>query len=121
MHKCKAPRIPPILSDNEFIINSRRKATIFAKYFSLQCKPLINDSVLPDITYLTENRLDGLVVTSEEIIFLIRNLNIGKSCGPDNISAHMLLLYDETVLSLKIIYQQILSTGIFSQFGNQQM
>ena len=36
MNKCKAPRIPPILSENEFIINCREKATLFANYFSLQ-------------------------------------------------------------------------------------
>ena len=114
MNKCKAPRIPPILSENDFVINGREKATLFANYFSLQCKPLINDSVLPDITYRTESRLVDITVTSEEILSLIRNLNKGKSCGPDNISAHMLLLCDETiVLPLKIIYQQILSTGIF--------
>ena len=112
-------RIPPILSENEFIIYCREKATLFASYFSLQCKPLINDSVLPDITYRTKSRLVDITVTFEEILSLIRNLNKGKSCGPDNISAHMLLLCDETiVLPLKIIYQQILSTGIFPDIWN---
>ena len=116
MNKCKAPKIPPMLSENEFVINCKEKADLFANYFSLQCKPLDNDSVLPGITYHTENQLDHITITSEEILSQIRNLNKGKSCGPDNLSAHMLLLCNDTiVLPLTIIYQQILSSGIFPQ------
>ena len=33
MNKCKSPRIPPILSDNNFIMNCKDKATVFAKTF----------------------------------------------------------------------------------------
>ena len=50
MNKCKAPKISPILSLNKFIINCKAKANAFANFFSFQCKPLINDSVLPNFT-----------------------------------------------------------------------
>ena len=47
-------------------------------------------------------------------VSLIRNLNKGKAHGPDDISAHMLILCDDTiVIPLKLIYEQILITGIF--------
>ena len=45
---------------------------------------------------------------------LIRNLNKGKANGPDDVSAHMLILCDETIaIPLKLIYEQVLATGIF--------
>ena len=33
-NKCNAPKIPPILSDSEFIINCKEKAVAFASFFS---------------------------------------------------------------------------------------
>ena len=33
MNKCKSPRIPAILSDNNFIINCKDKANVFANCF----------------------------------------------------------------------------------------
>ena len=48
MNKCKAPRIPPLLVDNKFIINCKEKANIFTQYFSDQCRPVNNNDVLAD-------------------------------------------------------------------------
>ena len=49
MNKCRAPKIPPLLVDNLFIQNCSEKARYFNNYFSQQCKPVINNSVLPII------------------------------------------------------------------------
>ena len=114
MNKCKAPKIPPILSHNKFIINCKEKADVFANFFSLQYKPMINDSVLPNLTPLTTSKLENIIISSDEIVSLIRNLNKGKAHGPDDISAHMVILCDDTiVIPLKLTYEQILTTGIF--------
>ena len=127
MNKCKAPKIPPILSHNKFIINCKAKANAF----SFQCKPLINGSVLPNFTLLTTSKFDNFIISSDEIVALIRNSNKGKANGdeivalirnsnkgkangdeivalirnsnkgkangPDDASAHMLILCDETI------------------------
>ena len=54
------------------------------------------------------------IISSDEIFSLIRNLNKGKANGPDDVSAHMLILCDETIaIPLKLIYEQVLATGIF--------
>ena len=42
MNKCKAPKIPPLLVNNLFILNCREKANLFTDFFSQQCKPVIN-------------------------------------------------------------------------------
>ena len=83
-------------------------------FLSLQCKPLINDSVLPNITLLTTSKFENIIISSDEILSLIRNLNKGKANGPDDVSAHMLILCDDTIaFSLKLIHERNLATGIF--------
>ena len=53
-------------------------------------------------------------------MLLIRNLQSGKANGPDDISARMLLLCDDSiVLPLKLIFKNILSTGIFPDLWNR--
>ena len=110
----KPPRISPILSNNNFIINCKDNATVFANFFSLQCKPMFNNSVLPNLTYVTNSRLVDIVISLDEIISLIRNLNKGKATGPDEISAQMLIMCDDSIATpLRIIYENILSSGIY--------
>ena len=47
MNKCKARNIPPLL-----VNNYGEKAKLLTDCLSRQCKPVINDSVLPDFSYL---------------------------------------------------------------------
>ena len=114
LNKCKAPNIPPLLVNNRFIVNCKEKAIEFATYFSEQCKPLINNSTLPNFNYITNARLDRILISEAEIITLIRGLDIGKANGPDEISARMLLICAETIVTpLKFIFDNILYTGIY--------
>jgi len=55
MNKCRAPKIPPLFINNIFIVVSKIKAKCFNEFFSLQCSPLINNSILPLFEYLTTN------------------------------------------------------------------
>ena len=114
LNKCKAPKIPPLLVNNKFIVNCKEKASEFAVFFAEQCKPLINNSTLPAFNYITNARIDRIIISEDEITNLIRSLNISKANGPDDLSAHMLHLCDEAIaIPLKIIFDNILSTGIF--------
>ena len=114
MNKCRAPKIPPLLVNDKFLINAKEKATAFINYFSLQCTLLVNNSTLPDLHYLTENEISDIRITSEDILPLIRGLNKNKSGGSDGISARMLSICDESiVLPLKLIFGNILTTGVF--------
>ena len=114
MNKCRAPKIPPLLVNNLFILNCREKAQYFNDYFSQQCNPVINNSVLPILGFLTNKRLDNITVKDNEIISLIRKINPNKATGSDGISGQMLLLCDESViLPLQIIFTNILTTSIY--------
>ena len=114
MNKCRAPKIPPLLVNNKFIVNCKEKVIEFAILFSEQCSPLTNNSTLPNFAYITNARLNNIVISEVEIITLIRNLNTGKASGPDGLSAHMLHMCDDTIaVPLKIIFESILSTGVY--------
>ena len=111
MNKCRAPKIPPLLANNLFILNCKEKAKHFNDFFSQQCKPIVNSSVLPILYFFTEKIIDHITVKNDEIISLIRKINPSKATGSDGISGQMLLLCDDSaILPLKIIFSNILST-----------
>ena len=61
MNKCKAPKISPLLVNNIFVLNYREKAELLTDFFSLQCKLVINDSVLPNFSYLANEKIDTYI------------------------------------------------------------
>ena len=75
MNKSKAPKIPPLLVNNLFILNCREKAKLFTDFFSQQCKPVINQGVLPNFNYLTNGTIEQIPIENEDIISSIRKLN----------------------------------------------
>ena len=114
MNKCRATKIPPLFVNNLFILNCREKARYLNDYFSQQCKPIINNSVLPILGFLTNKRIDHITIGNDEIISLIRKINPDKATGSDGISGQMLLLCDESIiLPLQIIFTNILTTSIY--------
>ena len=54
MNRCRAPKIPPLFDNGTFIVSAKEKACEFMKYFSAQCKLLVNNSILPEFQYLTD-------------------------------------------------------------------
>ena len=114
LNRSKAPKIPPLLVDNKFILDCKKKATLFTKFFCKQCSLICNNSVLPPISYKTNNRIDKFPISSENILTILHKLNANKATGPDDISAQMLLLCgDTTTIPLKILYDNILSSVVY--------
>ena len=114
MNKCRVPKIPSLLVNNLFILISIVKARYFNDFFSKQCTPINNNSVLPVLNFHTNKRIDQVTVENEEILSLMRNLNPNKSTGSDGISGKILLLCDDSVcLPLQIIFKNILSSSIY--------
>ena len=97
-----------------FILNCREKARFSNDYFSQQCKPLINNSVLPIFRALTNKKINHVTIGNDDIVSLIRKINPNKATGSDGISGQILLLCDESViLPLQIIFTNILSTSLY--------
>ena len=106
MTKCRVPKIPPLLINNQFILDCMEKAKHFNEFFSQQCKPVINSSVLPNFTFLTDKRIDQITIRNDEIITLIRNINPNKASDSDGISGQMLFFCDDSVVLPLTIYFQ---------------
>ena len=92
------------------------------KHFFLQCKPLQNNSTLPNFEYFTDNRLFHIPFSDDDILSIIRGLNTNKACGPDEITSKMINLCDVTiVVPLKLIFTNILSTGVYPDMWKDAM
>ena len=95
----KIPLIPPLLVDNNFVTNIQTKANIFNKFFAQQCTPLENSSVLPvNQKFLTQSRLNFIDINENEVLNIIRALNIHKAHGYDDISIIMMKMCDKSLL-----------------------
>ena len=114
LNKCKVPRIPPIFEGSNFITDCKEKATQFNNYFALQCTPFVTDSVLPPLTYLTNNKFSHFDISNDEVNNILKVLESNKAHGPDEISVNMIKLCGESISSpLRIIFQNIINTGTF--------
>ena len=64
----------------------KAKANIFNNFFAEQCTPLQNDSNLPsNQIFLTQSRLSSLDFHEDEILKIIRALNIHKVHDHDDV------------------------------------
>ena len=98
------PLIPPLLVDNNFVPDIQTKTNIFNTFFAEQCTPLNNSSVLPvNQTFLTQSRLNFINLNEDEILKVIRALNIHKAHGHDDISIRMIKVCDKSLLKPLII------------------
>ena len=80
------------------------KVNIFNKLFADKCRPLKNNSVLPKSQiFLTQSRLSTLHFNEEELIKIIRNLNVYKAHGHDDISIRMIKTCDKSILKPLIL------------------
>ena len=114
INKCRAPKIPPLLVNNMFILICSEKAKLFNDIIFKTVHTFTNSSVLPSLNLLTDKKIDHITIHFSEITSLIRNLNPNKATGSDGISGKMLLLCDNSVvLPLKIIFQNILVTSTY--------
>ena len=111
----KIPLIPPIIIDNKVIRNFREKANVFNIFFALQCMAIVNDSILPStIIYRTENRLSTISFKDEDVLKIIKSLNINKAHGHDDISIRLLQICGaEVVKPLSLIFKNCIQYGIF--------
>ena len=116
LNKCKVPKIPPLFEQGKFIIDCKEKASLFNEYFSSQCTPFVNDSSLPELTFLTNRRISNFDISLNEINDIISGLNTNKAHGPDLISVNMVKLCGQHIcVPLKIIFDNIIDTGIFPE------
>ena len=108
------PLIPPLLVNNKIVSDFTEKANLFNDFFATQCTPLSNNSILPSaISFKTQSRLSSINFEKEDILKIIRNLNITKAHGHD-ISIQMLKICDSVLVKpLSFINKNCINSGVF--------
>ena len=93
--------------------NFTEKANLFNDFFATQCTPLSNNSVLPPaISFKIQSRLSSINF-EKDILKIIRNLNVNKTYGHDNISIRMLKICDSVLVEpLSLIYNNCINSGV---------
>ena len=87
---------------DNFVTAIKMKACIFNKFFAEQHTPLKNDSILPvNQIFLTQSRLSSLDFKDDEILKIIRAINIYKA--HDDISIRMMKICDKSLTKPLII------------------
>ena len=112
----KIPIIPPILKEGKLDLILKLRLTISIVFLLLsQRTPLVNNSKLPDrITYNSAARLTSIKFDNNDILKIIRSLNINKAHGHDDISVRMIKMCDESLVQpLSLIFRGCIDTGIY--------
>ena len=77
--------------DKKFVTDIKTKANIFSKFFAEHCAPLKNSSIRPSSQEcLTQERLCSIDFSNDEVLKLIRSLNVHKARGHDDLSIRMI-------------------------------
>ena len=101
--KAKIPMIPPLFGNNSFETDFLKKVNMFNNHFANQCTVLNNDSVLPEITFASDCRINYFLIQHDNVIKIIRDLNPAKAHGYEGISIIMIKMCCTT----KYHFQQI--------------
>ena len=98
------------------VIDFKEKCQLFNSYFSKQCTLLKNISTLPNTcSKHTNNILDTIIFSKEDIYKIIKNLDPNKAHGHDMISIRMIKLCGISICKpLEIIFQNRLLSSFSS-------
>ena len=82
----RVPLIPPLLVNNKIVSDFTEKANLFNDFFASQCTLISNSSILPSRNFFkTNKRLFALNIKKDDILKIIRKLNVNKAHGHDDI------------------------------------
>ena len=106
--------IPPLLEDGVLINNDIDKANLLNNYFISQTIPPNTNIPLPVFEYLTNARLDNIVITPAIVGKVLQSLDPSKATGPDGIGNRVLKECAESLsVPLSIIFNKSLDLGLF--------
>ena len=82
--------IPPLIKDGIVFATAKAKCRLFSEHFSKKAQ-LPNDlPKLPALTLETLDTLEYISVSEQEVLKVLKNLDISKASGPDGISNTLL-------------------------------
>ena len=93
----KIPSIPPPNVGRMLVAYFKEKARLFNEFFASKCTPITSDSSLLRFVVLnSESCLSAINFNNDDILKIIRSLNINKTHGYENKSVRMIKICDKT-------------------------
>ena len=113
----KISLIPPLVINDQLITGFRENANYFNLYFARQCTPIENDSsVSTETDCLCDATISAVDFEDQDILKIIRALDINKAHGHDNMLTRMIKNCDSNVVKpLSITFCNSLNSGIFPE------
>ena len=94
----KIPCIPPLIHNNQFVIDFIEKSKLFNSFFAKQCTYIQTGSSLPtQLLRRTNESLNAINFTDDNILDVIRKLDLLKAHGHDQISIGMVQICDKAI------------------------
>ena len=89
---------------------------MFNNYFASQCTPIKNGSKLPNFNYKTEKILTSFDINDDDILTIIKNLNVDKADGWDQLSIRMIKTCGGPMtFPLKLIFKSMINEDVFPE------
>ena len=82
--------ITPVLVNGELVLDFKQRDNLFNIYFASQCTPIKNGSKIPNFSYKTKKILTTFGRKDDDILSIIKNLNVDKAHGWGQLSIRMI-------------------------------
>ena len=79
-----------VLVNSDIVSDFEQKGNLFKNYFASQCTPIKNGSKLPNFSYKTEKILTSFDIKDDDILSIIKNVNVDKAHGWIQLSMRMI-------------------------------
>ena len=112
----KTPIVPPILVNGELVSDFEQEANLFNNYFASQCTPIKTGSKLPNFSYKTQKLLTWFDIKDDDILPIIKNINVDKAHGWHQLSIRMIKTYRP--ISLLPIFSKVFERLVFNTLFN---
>ena len=81
----------------KFVSHFCTTAYLFNDVFASICTPINNGSTMPPFAYKTNVRINSLRINHNDISLIIKNIDLNKAHGCDNISIKMIQICGESI------------------------
>ena len=110
------PCIPPLIHNNQFVINFKEKSELFTSFFAKQSTHIETESNLAtQILRRTNESLNTMKFTEDDTLSVISKLIPNKAYGHNQINIRMLQICDKAICKpLYLIFSSCIESRIFA-------
>ena len=101
--KIKTLNIPPLIINYFAVSDFTTKADLFDNIFAWECSPVVNPSTIPNFSYKMQKQISGFEIKEDDILLIIKSLNLDKALGWNNVSIRMEQLCGKPIVNFLVV------------------